>query len=587
MSVHLNDLSKVYLQQVAESSGAGEDQEHKYKKSGKKSKDYDGDGEVEDESDEYAGVKDRAIKKATGKVCKECGKKKCECDDVKEAVHATAKQMHFPHEVPGTNLKALVSKAVKRIDTDVDGDTDHNDKAKGELGEFVPGVGNKRLYSSTKTKTAKESFSNWRQDLREVIDTEKSEKPVKEKKVNNKVIVNPEIKEQIQIIEFVELSEEDVNEILNCAKEEVDTRRAPKELLDRLNARREGHMAQDGPNKPAYDAKQRTLKKSQEKRNKKKVEEAVADHLGEGSYEINPAAHRKLQRIEKATKLQQGTKGAESQAAGSAVKRLGGSGINLPLANSYEPKGNSVDEVRNAYAVGMARAQEITGDTPPLKKSTIKKAHKIAKAINKEGFENNRQIDEIAPLAIGAGVAAAAAAPYLLKKFAKPAVDKAIDKPATGSGGLTDKMKQRRDAINQMNSYEPKGEVQSEGLFDGSITRTPSKIQSPKSSPIKRTPSKIQYGPKINQISGPKINQIDERRREEKGLKRSPEPSAAFKAVSKIMKQQQGGRGVKKKPGKKPPTAGQYGAPPSPAQKVAKRRADAKRSQDNMSSRFD
>lgn len=44
---------------------AGEDQEHKYtKKSGKKSKDYDGDGEVEDETDEYAGVKDRAIKKA-------------------------------------------------------------------------------------------------------------------------------------------------------------------------------------------------------------------------------------------------------------------------------------------------------------------------------------------------------------------------------------------------------------------------------------------------------------------------------------------------------------------------------------------
>jgi len=52
-----------------EMKGAGEDQEHKYKKSGKKSKDYDDDGTVEDESDEYAGVKDRAIKKATGK-CK-------------------------------------------------------------------------------------------------------------------------------------------------------------------------------------------------------------------------------------------------------------------------------------------------------------------------------------------------------------------------------------------------------------------------------------------------------------------------------------------------------------------------------------
>jgi hypothetical protein len=69
------------------------------------------------------------------------------------------------------------------------------------------------------------------------------------------------------------------------------------------------------------------------------------------------------------------------------------------------------------------------------------------------------KIDEVAPLAIGAGMAAAAAAPYLLKKFAKPAVDKAIDKPATGSGGVIDKIKQRRDAINQMNSYQPEGDL--------------------------------------------------------------------------------------------------------------------------------
>ena len=44
-------------------------------------------------------------------------------------------------------------------------------------------------------------------------------------------------------------------------KEEVDKRRAPAELVSRLSAKREGHMAQDGPNKPAYDAKQRILAK--------------------------------------------------------------------------------------------------------------------------------------------------------------------------------------------------------------------------------------------------------------------------------------------------------------------------------------
>jgi hypothetical protein len=72
---------------------------------------------------------------------------------------------------------------------------------------------------------------------------------------------------------------------------------------------------------------------------------------------------------------------------------------------------------------------------------------------------SEENVEEAAPLVIGAGLAAAAAAPYLLKKFAKPAVDKAIDKPATGSGGLVDKIKQRRDAMNQMNSYELDGEL--------------------------------------------------------------------------------------------------------------------------------
>lgn len=42
----------------------------------------------------------------------------------------------------------------------------------------------------------------------------------------------------------------------------------------------------------------------------------------------------------------------------------------------------------NAYAIGMAQAMKSTGDTPPLKKSTINKAHKIAKAVDaKEGFD--------------------------------------------------------------------------------------------------------------------------------------------------------------------------------------------------------
>ena len=42
------------------------------------------------------------------------------------------------------------------------------------------------------------------------------------------------------------------------------------------------------------------------------------------------------------------------------------------------------EKVDNPYAVGMSQAMKSTGDTPPLKKSTITKAHDIAKSIKKD-----------------------------------------------------------------------------------------------------------------------------------------------------------------------------------------------------------
>lgn len=71
-----------------DSEKAGEKHEGKYKKTGKKSKDYDGDGEVEDEADEYAGVKDRAIKRAMRKEERDLkSKTKNDKVDVKSGIH--------------------------------------------------------------------------------------------------------------------------------------------------------------------------------------------------------------------------------------------------------------------------------------------------------------------------------------------------------------------------------------------------------------------------------------------------------------------------------------------------------------------
>lgn len=55
------------------------------------------------------------------------------------------------------------------------------------------------------------------------------------------------------------------------------------------------------------------------------------------------------------------------------------------------------EKAQSPYAIGMASAMKQTGDTPPLKKSTITKAHKIAKSIQKnESIESavKRMINE-------------------------------------------------------------------------------------------------------------------------------------------------------------------------------------------------
>ena len=51
------------------------------------------------------------------------------------------------------------------------------------------------------------------------------------------------------------------------------------------------------------------------------------------------------------------------------------------------------EQVKNPYAIGMAQAMKSTGDEPPLKKSTITKAHDIAKSIEKDQKEDYSKKD--------------------------------------------------------------------------------------------------------------------------------------------------------------------------------------------------
>lgn len=58
--------------------------------------------------------------------------------------------------------------------------------------------------------------------------------------------------------------------------------------------------------------------------------------------------------------------------------------VEEPAAEVAEEIEQTDEKVINPYAVGMAQAMKSTGDKPPLKKATIKKAHEIAKSVAKK-----------------------------------------------------------------------------------------------------------------------------------------------------------------------------------------------------------
>jgi hypothetical protein len=145
----------------------------------------------------WKGYEKKGTKKMFGKTYNNCVKKegyapgdidqkvgavtsipKKEQDDAKARLLAKAKakreKMKEEKEeanIGGGNLQKLSKKATKRIDYDVDGDVDSQDKvekSKGEYGEELPTpFGKFRTGDSKKVKVKKEEFSDWREELSE------------------------------------------------------------------------------------------------------------------------------------------------------------------------------------------------------------------------------------------------------------------------------------------------------------------------------------------------------------------------------------------------------------------------------------
>jgi hypothetical protein len=117
-----------------------------------------------------------------------------------------------------TRTESLDPVGKEDSDIDNDGDTDSSDKYLHKR--------RKAIGKAIDKKNVKEGFSNWRQDLSEVMDDIEANKQIKEKKVNNKIKINPEMKEAVEqlggeLVEMVELDEKTLTSAETEKKEEI------------------------------------------------------------------------------------------------------------------------------------------------------------------------------------------------------------------------------------------------------------------------------------------------------------------------------------------------------------------------------
>ena len=145
--IHLNELSKVYRESIAEGYGMGE-------------------------VDQKVG--------AVTSIPKD------EQDAARKRLLAKAKAKRAQ-----LNKEGLDPVGKEDSDVDNDGDTDSSDKY---LLKRRKAIGK----AMSKKKGMKESFSDWRTDLSEVMTDSQDEKPIKEKSVKNTIKINPKLGEAVE-----------------------------------------------------------------------------------------------------------------------------------------------------------------------------------------------------------------------------------------------------------------------------------------------------------------------------------------------------------------------------------------------------
>ena len=285
-----------------------------------------------------------------------------------------------------------------------------------------------------KEKTKKESFSSWRDDLREVMDDAESNKKIKEKKVNNKVVINPKLGEAIEeiggtLIETIEV--DDLDDIIESVY---------AELIE------EGYSEDDVEEAIEYALTEQL----------NEVSDRYYDSAVKASKQA--AAKKRREEMKKKAKGRLRFLGRKAREVGSKVKKKAATAaVNVAFAGDA-----AKEKVKSAAATAKKRVT----DAPKVAKRSIKdRIKKGALAVAKRMSEEKQDLQELPIIPVAAGAAALGGAAMMLNKAKKAATthsDKAVGKPTIQ--GAASGMRNRNAALNKAmqqlrQSHEPEGEL--------------------------------------------------------------------------------------------------------------------------------
>ena len=194
----LNDISKVYFEQVVESAVPGKPAE----KLGAVTSIPKSEQDAAKQRTLAKAAAIRAKKGITQEGLDPVGKEDADIDN--DGKSNTKKDKYLMNRRNVIKQELATQKEAKEVKKWWDDDGDGKGYEEGEVsGKF-----------KKKKKEVKEGYSNWRQDLSEVITKDQNETPIKEKKVANKIVINPPMKigeavsnlggELVEMVEMVE-----------------------------------------------------------------------------------------------------------------------------------------------------------------------------------------------------------------------------------------------------------------------------------------------------------------------------------------------------------------------------------------------